>query len=220
MTLACLLLGASGGVRAWQDHRFATVQQDVAVSPFPLKDLPQVLGEWRAQDGDETSLDPEVARIAGSSDHVIRTYRNATTGQSLSVLILFGPAQIVYAHRPEVCYPAAGYRPVAESLSRPVAGSGAPAEFTAQIYARQRNQQQWRQEVYFSFLHGDHWTPNPGQFWKDFRHHPSMFKVQVQRTVPEFERRELNNPTEQFLGLLLPEIERRVAQAPRSEPKP
>jgi hypothetical protein len=33
--------------------------------------------------------------------------------------------------------------------------------------------------------------------------------------VSESERRELNNPTEQFLALLLPELERRVAQAPR-----
>ena len=128
MTLACVLLGASGGVRAWQDHRFATVQDDVAVSPFPLKDLPQTLGDWRAQEGSDTSLDPEVARIAGSSDHVIRTYTNATTGQSLTVLILFGPAQFVYGHQPAVCYPAAGYRPVAETLTRSVPnGSGPPA---------------------------------------------------------------------------------------------
>ena len=221
MTLACVLLGASGGVRAWQDHRFATVQNDVAVSPFPLKDLPQTLGDWRAQEGSDASLDPEIARIAGSSDHVIRTYTNAATGQSLTVLILFGPAQFVYAHQPAVCYPSAGYQQVAETLTRSVAsGSGPPAQFYSQVYARQKDQQQGRQEVFFSFRHGNRWYPDPGRFWKDFRHHPSMFKVQTQRLVTESEsstaQREQDNPTEQFLALLLPEIERRAALAPRS----
>ena len=98
-------------------------------------------------------------------------------------------------------------------------GSGPPAAFYSQVYARQKDQQQGRQEVYFSFRHGDRWYPDPGRFWKDFRHNPSMFKVQTQRLVTESEsstaeQREQDNPTEQFLTLLLPEIERRAAQAP------
>jgi hypothetical protein len=182
-----------------------------------LKDLPQALGPWRTQDGSEIKLDPEVAQIAGSSDNVIRTYTNATTGQSLSVLILFGPAQFVYAHRPEICYPAAGYGPVGETLTCAVAnGSGPPAEFFSQVYARPQDPQRTRQEVCFSFRHGDRWTANPEHFWKEFRHHPSMFKVQVQRIVTPSEPRGGASPTEQFLTLLLPEIERRIAEAPRN----
>ena len=219
MMLACMLLGASGGVRAWQDHRFATVQNDVVVSPFALKDLPQTLGDWRAEVGSDASLDPEIARIAGSSDSVMRTYTNTATGQSLTVLVLFGPAHIVYAHQPAVCYPAVGYRPIAETLTRSVAnGSGPPAQFSSQVYARPKDLQQGRQEVFFSFRHGNRWSPDP--VWKDFRHHPAMYKVQTQRLVTESEsstgRREQDNPTEQFLALLLPEIERRAAQAPRN----
>jgi hypothetical protein len=220
MMVACVLLGASGGVRAWQDHRFATVQETVMVSPFPLKDLPQILGDWHAVEGSDASLDPRVARIAGSSDHLIRTYTHAATGQSLTVLVLFGPAQVVYAHQPAVCYPSAGYRPIADTLTRSVAnGSGPPAEFCSQVYARQKDQQQGRQEVFYSFLHGSRWSIDPGRFWKDFRHHPSLFKVQTQRLVTESEsttaEREQDNPTEQFLALVVPEIERRVAQASR-----
>jgi hypothetical protein len=217
MTLACLLLGASGGVRAWQDYRFDTVQNYVAASPFPLKDLPKVLGDWQAVEGSDTNLDPEVARIAGSSDHVIRTYSNTTTKQSVSVLILFGPAKFVFAHTPDVCYPMAGYQAVAETLSRTVSiGTGPAAEFSSQVYAKSHDPRRKRQEVYFSFRHADRWFPDPARFWKNFRHNPSMFKVQVQRLVGETERRELNNPTEQFLALLLPEIERRIAQAPKA----
>jgi hypothetical protein len=218
MTLACVLLGASGGVRAWQDHRFATGQNEVAVSPFPLKDLPATLGDWRAQEGSDASLDPEIARIAGSSDHLVRTYTNAAIGQSLTVLILFGPAQIVSAHTPAACYPGVGYQQVAETLTRSVAnGSGPPAQFSSLVYAKRKDLQQERQEVFFSFRHGNRWSTDPR--WKDVRHHPAMYKVQTQRLVTESEsstaRREQDNPTEQFLALLLPEIERRDAQVPR-----
>ena len=144
--------------------------------------------------------------------------------QSLTVLILFGPAQIVYGHQPAVCYPAAGYRPVAGTLTRSVANGSGPAGgvLLAGICQAKRSAG-WRQEVYFSFRHGDRWSPDPGRFWKEFRHHPSMFKVQTQRLVTESEsskaRREQDNPTEQFLALLLPEIERRVAEAEAQAPR-
>jgi hypothetical protein len=214
MTLACTLLGASGGVRAWQDHRFATVENYTEVSPFPLKDLPQTVGDWQAVEGSETSLEPEIARIAGSSDHMIRTYTNTTTGQSISVLVLFGPAKVVFSHRPEICYPQNGYDSVAETLSRTISGGTGPgAEFFSQVYAKRGDPRRRRQEVYSSFRHADRWSPDPERFWKNFRHNPSMFKVQIQRLVGESERRELNNPTEQFLALLVPEIERQIAQA-------
>jgi hypothetical protein len=84
------------------------------------------------------------------------------------------------------------------------------------VFAKRREQRGRRQEVYFSFRHGDQWSPDPERFWKNFRHNPSMFKVQVQRLVAESERRDLHNPTEQFLAELLPEIERRIAQAPKT----
>jgi hypothetical protein len=204
-------------VRAWQDYRFATVENAVAVCPFPLDQVPQVLGEWRFVKGSEANLDPEIARIAGCSDHVIRTYSNIATGQSVSVLILFGPAKFVFPHTPAACYPAAGYQPVAETLSRTVAaGTGRPAEFYSQVYAKKRDPRHRRQEVYFSFRHADQWSPDPMRLWKSFRHSPAMFKVQIQRLVGESERRELNNPTEQFLALLLPEIEQRIAQPPKT----
>ena len=145
---------------------------------------------------------------------MMRTYSNATTGVSVVALIIFGPAQAVFGHRPEICYPSAGYQMVDAAMLRTVPNAlGSPAAFRSEVFARQRDQRRWREEVYYSFRHGDQWSPDVERFWKDFRHHPSMFKIQVQRPVVATERRTLNNPTEQFLALLLPEIERRVAQS-------
>lgn len=219
MTLASALLGVSGVVRAWQDARFTTALSRMEDSPFPLKDLPRSLGSWRVLDGVERRLDPEVARVAGCSDHVMRTYTNTTNGVSISVLILFGPAQEVFGHRPEICYPAAGYQMTGEPLFRTVSNGSRPAAgFRSELYTRQAQHQQRLDEVYYSFRHGDRWSPDVDQFWKEFRHNPSMFKVQIQRAMLASENRQLNNPTEEFLALLVPEIERRIAAAAHQAP--
>jgi hypothetical protein len=215
MALAVVLIGASGAVRAWQERRFASVEALVEKAPFDLGALPRTLGngDWRLRDGGESTLDPEVAQVAGCTDSLIRTYTNAASGVSLTALILFGPSKDVFAHVPEVCYPAAGYRMVDDPILREIPiGTGPAAAFRAELYTKQKAVQRWRNEVYYSFRHGDRWIPDPEKHWKEFRRSPSMFKVQVQRAVSETERRDVKNPSEEFLELLVPEIERRIAQ--------
>ncbi len=213
MLLACALLGASGGVRAWQDYRFGTALKQSEAPPFPLKDLPKVLGDWRSREGTEEKLDPEVARVAGCSDHVIRTYMNRTTGVSVTLLVLYGRADEVSYHLPVTCYPAAGYGAVEMPEMREIPGDHTPALFRSEVFAR-GGSARVRAEVYHAFLHGGRWIPDARGSWKEFRHHPSMFKVQTQRVVAERERRNVNNPSEQFLAVLLPEIERRLSPSP------
>src|SRR4051812_23785981 len=63
--MGCLLMGISGGVRAWQDLRFATVELEGQKCPFDLKDLPTTLGNvWQLQEGGEKELDDQVKRVA------------------------------------------------------------------------------------------------------------------------------------------------------------
>ena len=94
----------------------------------------------------------------------------------MTVLILFGPAKVVYGHSPR----SAIRRPdISRSRIdlpigplRPDAQAAPAAEFRTAVYARQRDQRHWREEVYYSFRHGDRWCPDPERFWKDFRHNP------------------------------------------------
>jgi hypothetical protein len=218
MILGCALLGVSGGVRKWQDHRFKTWLGQVEPCPFPLNQLPSQLGdEWSLQEEGEKSLDPEIARVAGCTASLIRVYKNATTGVSITAMVLFGPGKDVVGHIPEVCYPAAGYRMVGNASSRSVAvGGEKSADFTTGMYARPLDQRSMTQEVYYTFRHSNRWSADALRYWKDFRHHPSVFKVQVQRLISEDEVKEgseVRNPTERFLALLMPEIERRIVQA-------
>src|SRR6266436_7202943 len=96
MVVACLLLSISGGVRFWREWQFRNLRAASAVCPFRLEDLPKSLGSWRFVAA--TQLDEEVARIAGSSAHIVWEYLDEKGGERVSALVLYGPATEVFGH--------------------------------------------------------------------------------------------------------------------------
>lgn len=210
--LVFVLLGVSGGVRYWRDRQFQTLSEESKTSPFPLKELPATLGTWHQVEGSEATLDPEIARIAGSSDHLIRNYIDGKSGETATVMVLYGLAQIVFAHTPDVCFPAAGFRPVTpgRDVNIPIAGSTRPARFRAGIYSKDLAGTGIYEESFHSFRNNGNWWSEVGQHWKSFRYHPGMFKVQVQRRISGIQTKD--SPLEGLAGKIVEEIERRLAE--------
>lgn len=184
VAVVCLLLGVSGAVRYWRDFQFLRIENQSKTAPFPLKELPMVLGSWRALEGVETTLDPEIARIAGSSDHVIRTYVNDETGDRAAVLVLYGLASLVWGHTPEVCYPSVGFQPLTTARDVDVAlEDGESVPFREALYGKSRAGASSYHEVYYSFRNAGEWRTEMASRWKRFRSNPDMFKVQIERRV-------------------------------------
>lgn len=219
--LACLMVGASGVVRAWQDQRFEAMRTATVAPSFPLASLPSMVGPWRSRGGSDSGLDPRIARIAGSTDSLTRTYVDDRTGVTLEVLVLYGRGELLSQHTPEVCYPALGYlasdSPAFHQVplnwaGGPVSPTPAPV-FRALLYER-RGKSLERQEVYCAFRQQGRWLPDVDGNWKTLSLEPGLYKVQVQRRVADQERRvlDVSNPTAEFLSLFIPAIERRIAQ--------
>src|SRR6478736_1222745 len=57
--LAVVFLAVAGGVRFWQAWRVQDYILKNQEGPFPLKDIPLTLGDWK---GKEDKLDPEIAQ--------------------------------------------------------------------------------------------------------------------------------------------------------------
>ena len=210
--IACLTLGASGAVRAVQERRHKDEMDYKETCPFSLPTLTTKLGGWRLIEGGEKSLDDLTIRITGGTDYILRNYVDDLTGVSLVALILFGPAEPVLPHTPEVCYPSTGYSLADDASDRLIkADDGMGAEFRSAVYARPGGRAMMREEVYYSFRLEGRWSPDVGAGRKFPRRNPGIFKVQVQRRVAEGERRDRDEPIEQFLKILVAEIERRVA---------
>jgi len=202
-------LAISGGIRFWRDWEFRTLSQESEIPPFRLAELPRVLGTWRMIEGAESTLEPEIASAAGSTDNLCRIYQDEKTGEEVSVLVLYGLAFTV-RHLPEVCYPASGYRAVGGPGVRDMsAPDSTPVRFRTLYFTKRSGSVAHQVEVCYTFLHNHEWLPDVDSRWKMFRSHPSMFKIQIERQASpgSFE----NSPSESLLRQLVGEINRRLA---------
>jgi hypothetical protein len=147
------------------------------------------------------------------------------TGVKLVVLLLFGPVEPVVPHTPEVCYPANGFgnaedpslREFEFSYQEP-AGQEVKrkASFRSAIYQKSGGRSVMREGVFHSFRLNGEWSPDVATGRKFPRRNPGVFKLQVQRMVAEGERRNdklLKDPIEEFLMVLIPEVERQIGAA-------
>jgi hypothetical protein len=210
--LFCVALGISGGIRYLRDWQFQSLNKESEKPPFPLKEFPKTLGDWHEVKGTEIALDPQIARIAGSSDHLVRTYVNGRNGEQVSVMILYGLAYLVWPHTPDACYPAAGFKSVPPSRDVDIDVPETPikARFRELNFAKYQTGAGIYQQVYYSLRNAGEWGLNLENNWKSFRYNPGMFKVQVQRQVAAVGKAD-NNSLEELLGKIIQEIEQRFA---------
>ena len=214
---ATLLLVGSGVVRAVQSNRYNEDRTASIDCPFPLKTLPRTIGGWHVLNGSETVLDPLTTRITGSTDHILLTYMDDMTGVALSVLVLYGPAEPVLPHTPEVCYPSSGFQPAGETIDRSIKISDQEqATFRSSLFAKPGGRNVIRKLVYHSFLLNTPWTPSIANR-KFPRKNPGIYKVQIERRVVDGERRDGDEPIEDFVQKLVPVIEKMNADALRGQ---
>ncbi len=215
---ASLLLVGSGVVRAVQSGRYAEDRNYLVECPFPLENIPKAVDGWHVLKGSETVLDPLTTRITGSTDHIIRTYVDEATGVLLSVLVLFGPAEPVMPHTPQICYPSSGFQPVGETLDLDVEiPDGKAAQFRSSIFAKSGGRSILRQGVYHSFLLDGNWSPAIATR-KFPRKNPGIFKVQIQRRVADGEKRGGTEPIEDFIKKLLPILDTMIRDSNAAKP--
>ena len=158
-------------------------------------------------------MDPTIARATGSTDSAFRSYQHQTTGQRVSLIVLFGPSTEMYIHSPGNCYPAAGYQRIGGMKLRSIAAGGAAWPFYEMVYARGEGGKGDQQEIYCTWRYSEAWTPALTT-QKGVERIPGMFKVQVARRVTdrELDLLDIGNPCEAFLAYLMPELDRRIAE--------
>ena len=167
------------------------------------------LGTWR---GESVALDPKIARGAGATDIITRRYVDQRTGAAVDVIVLYGIPTEVYQHSPEVCYPSAGFERIEGPGRRTITAGRLEAPFFSLVYSKGEGGQAGLHEVYYAWRYNGRWLTETGPY-KQFERIPGMYKVQLDRVISERERRDVGNPCEAFLEVLLPELEGRLAAA-------
>ncbi|MFO0837836.1 MAG: exosortase-associated EpsI family protein [Phycisphaerae bacterium] len=106
--ILAIALIALGGVsyRVLAD-RLNRVGQYLPLPKGSLSRVPAEIGGWI---GIDVPLENAVIRRTDTDEHLNRLYRNASLGRELSIFVGYGArARDLWPHRPEVCYPGAGW---------------------------------------------------------------------------------------------------------------
>jgi len=105
---ACL--GAAGAAYALTPRQHYTLVGDVTLSSL----VPTRFGSWAGRDASDLVAPPAEGSLEARlyQETVERVYQHQTTGAEVMMLLAHGAAQTnsLQLHRPEVCYPAFGFR--------------------------------------------------------------------------------------------------------------
>ena len=218
LTVTCLMLAVSAGIRLWREWKFSSLAQQGEACPFPLSELSPSTGMWRVDAGTPAPLDPEVARVAGASEHIVRDFVEAQTGDPAAALILYGLGVSVYLHIPDICYPASGYSLIKGPIDHKITVPGVkePVQYRWAIYTRRDGGINRYEESYYTLEHAGVWKPDLSDRWKLFRYIPGVFKVQILRPVSSL-REDADAPGEALLAELVKQINDRLP--PTANPK-
>ena len=168
---ALAILGVSGLVQGRLTGRWST-SKELSEAVVRLSLLPKQVGTWSGED-----VDPDLATLhrIGIADGVVRRYRDAKDGSTITVMVVCGRPGPVSVHTPDVCYGGAGY-----SVATP------PAEvlpgFMASTMVRPSQAIADNLQVYWSWNALGRWAaPSNPRF--AFGNRPYLFKLYVIRPV-------------------------------------
>jgi hypothetical protein len=82
-----------------------------------LDNVPLKIGDW---EGEAEEFNVQDYKAAGIRGGLVRRYRNHQTGDEVTLMIVCGKPGPISVHKPEDCYPAAGYRLLSERIATPI----------------------------------------------------------------------------------------------------
>ena len=107
--LACSLLLLSGYVYKKAALRLDALVKKPIPPTAPLSTFPYEAGSWRGQD---QPLRETVLQVAGNDDYINRSYHNQELDYYVNLYVAFtSQPRNMLGHRPQVCYPGAGWVP-------------------------------------------------------------------------------------------------------------
>lgn len=105
--VAVVVLLGTGGAYRLLAARYASIAGSAPIAPDALRQLPLTIGSWK---GEEVELNQRIIQATDTDAHVSRVYQKTAGMERVSLWIAFGERfRDLMPHRPEVCYPGAGW---------------------------------------------------------------------------------------------------------------
>ena len=206
VVVALTLLIGGGVVQGMITHRWQPIVRtngpETRLAAIPLQ-----LGEWDGKDGELSTAERSAA---GVTHDLLRTYTNQATGDVVTVTLMCGPTGPIAVHPPTACYRGAGYQQAGETRSVRIE-SVTSEKKTGHVFAiadfyKPARSDQPQPRIYWAWSTNGHWvTPDSPRL--EFASSPVLFKLYVTCERP-FGSKPGPTPADEFLKLLLPEVQR------------
>jgi hypothetical protein len=189
----------------------------VAEAVARLGQVPATIGDWS---GESREMDPAAMKRAGIDGYAMKVYRNARTGQMMSVLLVCGRPGPISVHTPDICYAGAGYE---QSGPAEVAslggGAGDAAAFREAIFAKPAAVVPSVLQIYWSWNAGRGWQA-PGNPRVSFAAAPSLYKLYLIREATSAGELAGDETALAFARDLLPRLDPVVGRVTGDDPTP
>lgn len=208
---AVALIVGAGLVHGKWTSRWGTPPELTALAR-QVDAVPLVSGDWKAEVFELPAPD---RAMAGAVACLSRRYTNLKTGASVNVMLLGGLPGRISTHTPDACYPGAGY-----SLESPTqflyayGPDGRRAEFRTALATRGGTSPSALQ-IFWGWNASAGWSAPVEPRWA-FGPASALCKLYVIRETAGAVVKPEDDPCTDFLGVFLPELDRRVFSVPRS----
>ena len=210
--LGAALLFVGGIVHGTLTHRWQTATKtDGPESRLHL--VPKTIGDWDSQDSKISDAERQMAGLT-------RTYTNRRTGAAVTVVLMCGPTGPVAVHPPTACYRGTGYQQsgaTRETVIDLAKEGGTRHVFAIADFYQSTRPEQIQPRIYWAWSTNGTWSvPDSPRF--AFAGSPVLFKLSVTCERPLGTQKTPALPIDDFLRLLLAEIQQNVFGASPRDP--
>ncbi len=199
---AASLLIASGVVHGVWTDRWSE-QSDLKAAAARLEELPLTIGSWHGS-AVEMENDPN-SSVAGQ---IARRYVDATTGNTVTILLACGRAGAVCTHTPEVCYAGSGFE-VEKPRRYQATASNPKAEFWTARFVKEREAGKTHLRVFWAWHGAQGWQVADNPRWT-FAGEKVLYKLYLIREMAQPDEPMETDACVEFMQELLPALKSKV----------
>ncbi len=188
---------------AWQAQivdRYGDSTVTAAELAKRFSDVPTTIGEWTSQ---QIGVTEEIRKRAGAVGHINRKYVNST-GDEVVLWLIVGHPRDVVRHTPQICYPAQGFRQLADEIpfTIPVAGDQ-QTEFWTAAFRHEGDGLPRRERVFWAWSTDGNWmAPRHPRF--EFGNTKGLFKMYFTCVERDSEQTAAKSPAVEFAEEFIP----------------
>jgi hypothetical protein len=203
---ALVMIIATGLVHGAWTNRWRT-EPALAALASRLDSLPKEIGDWTSV---SRELPAKEQTMTGAVGYISRVYSNPAKGLSISVLLLAGLPGNITTHTPDACYPSAGFTLGAtDPYSFEYGTPPRPAQFRTSVASR-GGPNPITLRLFWAWHSSKGWSAPEDARWA-LGSEPMLSKLYVVREAAGAIVDPKEDPANEFMALLLPELDRIMA---------